>query len=348
MDKEKYCYDIKNIVLIIEFIYSKLNTEFTQIKKINNINKNNCNFFTNQNDASNIYLNNFFQNNISFISDNFVGFYQQEINCNNCQSRSYYYNTPYTPTYNYSYYTYINFDLNEVNNFLNRFNCNFAVNKNININLDNCFNYTFNQKFKTNNIFCNNCFTIYKYKSMRIFSLPKIFTIILTNNDYNFIIQEELDLNKYAIKAQENMAYYLISILCKINSNEFILYSFNHKNTQWYSYSNGKITKVYKFDINEIPLVLIYQLKSEMKFEYKSLIIEEKAFLRVKFSNRKEEKMVFPKHCLIKNVIARIGKHLNVEVKKLIILINAQKPNDYDLLSKYIKDTDIILVIVSD
>ena len=235
-----------------------------------------------------------------------------------------------------------------MNNFLNRFNCNFAVNKNININLDNCFNYTFNQKFKTNNIFCNNCFTIYKYKSMRIFSLPKIFTIILTNNDYNFIIQEELDLNKYVIKVQENMAYYLISILCKINSNEFILYSFNHKNTQWYSYSNGKITKVYKFDINEIPLVLIYQLKSEMKFEYKSLIIEEKAFLRVKFSNRKEEKMVFPKHCLIKNVIARIGKHLNVEVKKLIILINAQKPNDYDLLSKYIKDTDIILVIVSD
>ena len=347
MDKEKYCSDINNIVLIIEFIYSKLNTEFIQVKKINNINKNNCNFF-NQNDACNIYLNNFFQNNISFISDNFVGFYQQEINCNNCQSRSYFYNMPYSPTYNYSYYTHINFDLNEVNNFLNRFNSNFVVNKNININLDNCFNYTFNQKFKTSNIFCNNCFTIFKYQSMRIFSLPKIFTIILTNNDYNFIIQEELDLNKYAITAQENMVYYLISILCKINSNEFILYNFNHKDSQWYSYYNGKITKVYKFGINEIPLVLIYQLKSEMKFEYKSLTIEEKAFLKVKFSNRKEEKMAFPKHCLIKNVIARIGKHLDVDVKKITIIINAQKPNDYDLLSKYIKDTDVILAIVND
>ena len=179
VDKEKYCFDINNLVLIIDFIYNKINAEFTQLQKMkSNTNKNylnNC--FNNQYDAASVYLNNFFQNNISFISDNFVGFYQQEINCNNCQSKSYIYNMPYSPTYNYSYYTYIHFDLNEVNDYLNRFNSNFNANKNIN--LDNCFNYTFNQKFKYSNLYCNNCFTPFKYQSTTIYSLPRIFTIII-------------------------------------------------------------------------------------------------------------------------------------------------------------------------
>ena len=348
VDKEKYCFDINNLVLIIDFIYNKINAEFTQLQKMkSNTNKNylnNC--FNNQYDAASVYLNNFFQNNISFISDNFVGFYQQEINCNNCQSKSYIYNMPYSPTYNYSYYTYIHFDLNEVNDYLNRFNSNFNANKNIN--LDNCFNYTFNQKFKYSNLYCNNCFTPFKYQSTTIYSLSRKFTIILTNNDYNFIIQEEIDLTKYSFKTDGIMDYYLISVLCKINTTEFILYNFNHKTGLWYSYANGHISQVNKMDINAIPLVLIYQIKREMNFLYESLKIEEKVNLRVRFSNRKEEKMAFPKNSLIKNVIARIGRLINVDVKKINILINAQTPKDYDQLSNHIKNTDIILVLVKD
>ena len=103
------------------------------------------------------------------------------------------------------------------------------------------------------------------------------------------------------------MEYYLISILCQINQKEFILYNFNYKNGLSYAYENEKISKVEKMDINAIPLILIYQLKSTMEFEYKNIKIEEIVHLKVKFSNgRQMQKMGFPKYSLIKNVYKNV------------------------------------------
>ena len=33
LEKDKYCYDINNMVLIVQFIYHKINEEFSQLKK---------------------------------------------------------------------------------------------------------------------------------------------------------------------------------------------------------------------------------------------------------------------------------------------------------------------------
>ena len=340
LEKDKYCYDINNMVLIVQFIYHKINEEFSQLKKKNSTS------FDNKYDPLNLFLKQFYEKNKSFIIDNFVGFFQNETNCSNCQEISYIYNRPYFPTYNYSYYSYFNFDLNEIYNYNNSFNNNFTNNKNFN--LDNCLNYTM-QKLKINNLFCNNCLINRKYQSMKIFSLSNIFTIILSNNNYNFIIQDEIDLTKYACNYDGKMEYSLISILCQINQKEFILYNFNYKNGLWYAYENGKISNVEKMDINAIPLILIYQLKSTMEFEYKNIKIEEIVHLKVKFSNgRQMQKMGFPKYSLIKNVYKRISEYCKLDMNKIKLLINSQQPNHYELLSKYITNTDIILVLVRD
>ena len=145
------------------------------------------------------------------------------------------------------------------------------------------------------------------------------------------------------------MEYSLISILCQINQKEFILYNFNYKNGLWYAYENGKISNVEKMDINAIPLILIYQLKSTMEFEYKNIKIEEIVRLKVQFSNgRQMQKMGFPKHSLIKNIYKRISEYCKLKINKIKLIINSQKPNDYELLSKYITNSDIILVIDKD
>ena len=145
------------------------------------------------------------------------------------------------------------------------------------------------------------------------------------------------------------MEYYLISILCQINQKEFILYNFNYKNGLSYAYENEKISKVEKMDINAIPLILIYQLKSTMEFEYKNIKIEEIVRLKVQFSNgRQMQKMGFPKHSLIKNIYKRISEYCKLKINKIKLIINSQKPNDYELLSKYITNSDIILVIDKD
>ena len=154
------------MVLIVHFIYRKINEEFSQLKK------NNSTSFDNKYDPLNLFLKQFYEKNKSFIIDNFVGFFQNETNCTYCQEISYIYNRPYFPTYNYSNYSYFNFDLNEIYYYNNSFNNNFTNNKNIN--LDNCFNYTM-QKFKNNNIICNNCRINKKYQSMSIYSLSNIF-----------------------------------------------------------------------------------------------------------------------------------------------------------------------------
>ena len=74
------------MVLIVHFIYRKINEEFSQIKK------NNSTSFDNKYDPLNLFLKQFYEKNKSFIIDNFVGFFQNETNCSNCQEISYIYN----------------------------------------------------------------------------------------------------------------------------------------------------------------------------------------------------------------------------------------------------------------
>ena len=61
-------------------------------------------------------MKNFFKNNKSVISDNFTGFYQEEMTCLNCKNRTQRYGKIYIPYKQYSSFNYIYLDLENINN----------------------------------------------------------------------------------------------------------------------------------------------------------------------------------------------------------------------------------------
>ena len=83
------------------------------------------------------------------------------------------------------------------------------------------FIFLLKNKIKYCNSFCNICKSI---TCKEIYSLPKILTIILSNNDnnnYNFVLQDELNLIHFSKKVPNNSEgkYKLICILIYILSN---------------------------------------------------------------------------------------------------------------------------------
>jgi hypothetical protein len=275
----EYCYNVINLGIILEFIYSKINKELTseQLK----IEYNNNYYYGN--DPLSIYIADFSRNNKSIISDNFIGFYEKKTICGNCQIKAqrFQFNNNNNIQYKYrSYYNFI-FDINEINNFYSKKNysymnnmymTSFQINNNNynNINIYNCFDYVFRQQNKKYQSYCNFCFTYsMKYEYENIYSLPNILSIVLSNNEnYNFIVNDELDLKQYSNNNKESSLYSLISILCQtIYNKKYICYCINPNNSVWYSYSDGKINEVEKMDINAIPLIAIYQLTNTIDFE---------------------------------------------------------------------------------
>ena len=340
--KENYCYEIKNIEKIIEFIYNKINREFSDINEKIKMRYNPGNLLSK-------FVYEFSQNNNSFISDHFIGFYQKFTRCQMCQRKYFFYNMNYSDKYEFFPFYSINFDLKEVIQFYN--NNNFQINDNPIINLDNCFYFALKQKFKTNGILCSSCLTNCKTQLFSLYSLPNILTIILSNNENCiFNIQDEIDLSKYSPQSSGKKKYLLISILCQIKNKDFILYNLNHKDSLWYSYSNGRITKVIEMNREAMPLVLVYQSIDIIKFKYNKLRIEEIIKLNVKFMNGIEPKDIsFPKYTLIKYIIKKIAVEFKLNINKIKIVINGKRPNDYELLSKVINNVNNnILVYLSE
>ena len=331
---------MNNIEIIIKFIYNKINQEFTQENKIEDNNN-----YQNHNNPLVKFLDEFTKNNKSILSDNFMGFCQKQINCQDCQRKSCYLKTIYNPVIEFSLFSYINFDLNEVYNYINNRNNSDCEN----INLYNCFIVKNNLScsFKT----CKSCFSNTANEFFSLFSLPNVLTIILSNShNFNFILQNEINLKQFSKNYPEEGVYLLMSVLCQINYsniNKFICYCFNQKNSVWYSYMDGEISKVERMDINAVPLVLLYEIKKKKNtFKYKGIIQEEKIKLKIKFQNGKPSKQLyFYKNSLIINVIRQISFYFNLDVSKITLLINGKKPSNYEALSKILGNSKDILIL---
>ena len=362
---EKYCHEIQNIELIIKFIYTKINDEFTQINK--DLNKKNSNFYLN--DPLSIYIWNFSQNNKSIISDHFFGFYQYQIYCKNCERNCYFKNNrDYKSQISYDSFSYINFELNticeykskQINNYnyqynnFNSFHYNNYYNYKQNINLNDCFDFSFryNNKKWNYNSYCSICSLLSNIeKSYSIFSLPSILTISLSNNNCNFIIQDELDLKPYSMNVPFNSdgIYILISLLCKISySGEYICYCANPNNGLWYSYSNKKIKNVEKMDINAVPLILVYQIRNSIEFEYKEIKKDNNIIkLNLKFMNQLSPKEIyFNKNIKIKDVIKEIKQiFFTGNDYKISLVISGRILSENQCLYEAINNSNDILVI---
>lgn len=212
-----YCYDPRNTRNIYKSIYQMINNELTRVNgpKMNNFN----NFY---NYKLLQYLNSINKSYNSIFSENLMGLYEYQTHCEYCKERTkksglnYYYNYEYKTFYE------ITFNLSEINYYYksknssqfsqnntgfynnNFININNLNNERQNIYLDQCFDYTFNERNRKIIMeYCNSCrLNTNKSQYNLIYSPPNILTIILTNNEYNencnFIFQDKLNLKIYS------------------------------------------------------------------------------------------------------------------------------------------------------
>jgi len=319
----KFIFDINNTENILEFIYTQINFEFTFSR--NSISSNNINNDYNAN--YNNFLYEFLRNNKSIISDKFTGFYQYNNSLNSKR------NSFNSQNYNLKPFSFIKFNLNEINQFyessnIREMNLNQFYN---NINLYKCFDYAF------------------KDKAHSIYSFPVFLTVVLSQADNcNFILNNELNLSSYTNNIKnKNRCYSLTSILCQMSySKKLINYIFNQHEGSWFSLSDQEIKKVDSIDINAIPLILIYQLKDTIKPGYKEIRIKDKLFTNI-ISQRgllQTKQLFFDQKDKIKDVRNKIKSWFDVK-DSFTLLINGSIPKSKESLSKILEKGYTILVI---
>ena len=198
--------------------------------------------------------------------------------------------------------------------------------------------------------YCNKCFTnAYQDERFSLFCLSNILTIVLSNNhNSNFLLEDELDLKQYAKNYPDLGTYLLISILCQINSNNFVCYCVNPTDGSWYKYSDSKINKVLNMSTNVIPLVLIYQNSNTFAYEYNHIKRDynNKICLSIKTNFGNERKLYFNKDLSIENVKKKISYYLNLKNKNFYILINGRKPKDDEILINALNNNNSITVFI--
>ena len=360
---QNYCYDPRNSKKIYNSIYDMINSELTGVNgpKMNN----NYNIY----DPKLLrYLNKINKTCNSILSENFMGIFKYQTYCDYCMQRVKSYGFQYNYEYDYQSFYEITFNLSEINYYYKNsfqptqrntgFNYNFNTNiGRQNIHLDQCFDYTFNKQNKKALIeYCNSCFlNRSKSRYNLIYSPPNILTLILTNNEYNencnFIFQDELNIKKYIINSNNNGVYLLISCLCRhANTGNYICYCINPKNSYWYSYSDEGINRVEEIDESAIPLILFYQVKSMICFEYKNILIINElnsVYLNVQFNNGMQPKNIsFYRESTIKRVIEKILSTINLLGAKGKLYINGQSAIEEEKLSKYLQENNNVLLVI--
>ena len=295
-----------NLESIIKNIYEKINSEFTKInlpiKKV---------LLKKENKVLNNFLLDFWKNNNSIIADCFLGIYQIESQCSECNKIEYEYES--FPIISFKKFENISY------NYANFYSClnNFYSEKNKN---DSC---------------CKNCLQNTAKVKFYIYKCPKILTIILSDFDnYDFNIENKLDLKNYANYFPDNSEgiYNLISILCQNkNNNKYSTYFINIFNGLWYCYTDKKISGVNAMDINDIPLMLIYQIsiKNEMISNYQPLKREN--IYKLYFSEKESYKKLNSRKTYYKNEFEKEKNNnskLNVKIKELERQLKEEKDNN--------------------
>ena len=357
-----YCYDPRNTRNIYKSIYQMINNELTRV------NGPKMDIYNNFNDYNLMqYLNSIKKEYNSILSENLMGFYKYQKQCEYCidRARKSGFNYNYNYECNYKEFDEITFNLNEINYYYKVKNSSKLIQNNMgfnnerqNINLDQCFNYTFNERNKKSIMeYCNSCcLNANKSQYNLIYYPPNILTIILTNNEYNencnFIFQDEINIKKYILNSRNDRIYYLISCLCRLSNNgKYICYCINPKDSYWYSYSDEKINKVEEIDEFAVPLILFYQSINTIIFEYKKIMIINKfneICLNVKFNNGMQPKNIsFNKESTIKRVIEKLLSTINLIGAKGKLSINGERALEDEKLSTYLEENNNVLLMIS-
>ena len=317
LDENGELSDIQYVEPIINYIYKKINNELTKVKQTENnaISRK----FYDENPSFE-----FMKNHNSIISDLFLGIFNKEVMCQShkkeiCKKEIFYV---------------IDFDLKEIHDFTSDIN-NLQILTPI-INVDFCFNYYFCKDNKTEKkSYCDSCFfeTI-KIEKKYIYSPPIIITLVLSNTEnYKLDLQKEINISKFIADKSKNLftgIYDLISTLYMTRKErKFIIHSESIEN-------NNQPSDNYS---NAIPIMLLYQMREH----------PDNIKLTLRFQNGFPPKdITLNKRNNIKEVKQQISNKFNLDIKKFVILINGNRTEENEILSKYLKDINDVGIIFID
>lgn len=310
--------NIKYVEPIINYIYNKINNELTKIKQTEN-NPIRIKFYNDNPSLECMKKHN------SIISDLFLGIFHKEVNCQAhqeeiCKKEIFYF---------------IDFDLKEIHDIVSDIKLKETSFTPI-INIDFCLNYYLCLDNKTEKkSYCDSCFFETKKSEKKyIYSPPKIITIVLSNTDnYKLDLQKEINISKLIADKNKNSftgIYDLISTLYITRSErKFIIYS----------ESKEEINQPKDNYSSAIPIMLLYQMRE----------LPDNIKITVKFQNRFPPKdVIFNKKNKIKEVKKQISNTFKLDIKKFFILINGNRAEENEILSKYLRDTNDFGIIFID
>ena len=252
---------------LLNFLLEKLHHELNDTKT-----QKNNNYLISQNDQLDenkmlhFFLNDFKNKHYSVISNLFYGIMETKSKCQGCQSIK----------YNFQVYSFLEFPLEQVNNycFNKGLRNNISTNNKIpDVNLYECFNYYGNVDLMTgdNQMYCNlckrNCDTLY---GTNLYSLPN-FLIINLNRGKAAVYEckvnfpEKLNLLNYVFFQEGNTYLELYAVISHIGpssmNGHFVAYCKHHIDNKWYKYNDSIVTPCTK--INEykqgMPYILFYK-----------------------------------------------------------------------------------------
>ena len=220
----------------------------------------------NEIDMLNVFFKEFQDNNNSIISNLFYGVLETKSQCQGCGNIK----------YNFQIYSFIEFPLQQVNNYCARkgkINQASKGNKNPDVDLIDCFQYHSNIDLMTgdNQMYCQICQKLCDaYYGNEIYSLPH-YLIINLNRGRNAVYEccvnfpEKLNLLNFVVYKDGNTFLKLYAVISHIGpssmSGHFVAYCKNHKDKKWYKYNDSIVTPCERKEEfrDGMPYILFYK-----------------------------------------------------------------------------------------
>ena len=216
------------------------------------------------------FRHNYFSKNKSIIIDLFYSFYKDEVKCKEEPNKILYY---------FKAYSFLEFPLKEVNNYMNQNDEKMKKIKedgtNRDIDLDECFEY-YNTSKNDKKMPCHSFDDKVQYIVQKsIYSLsPYLIILFDRGNDTickcNIKFKETLEIFDYVSNKETSMNLYAVICLLEESSilGNFIAYCKHRKTKEWYRYNDDKVEKCTEDKpYNNGMVYLLFYEKVENKFD---------------------------------------------------------------------------------
>ena len=252
---------------LINFLLERFHQELNYVKKSNNDNE-----IVNVNQMDEmqtlkVFISDYFNSNQSIIVDCFYGMLETKSKCSGCNITK----------YNFQIYSFLEFPLQEVNNYMYQNGRRMSLlnndGSNPDIDLLECFEYYQKTDYMNgqNQMYCNICNkNMDTFYGSNIYSLPN-YLIINLNRGKGAVYEckvnfpENLNLLNFVTFKQGKTYFQLYAVICHLGpssmSGHFVAYCRHKNNDKWYKYNDSFVTECTKpQEYNEgMPYILFYR-----------------------------------------------------------------------------------------